>query len=46
MKEPTGQNHYRSTVQRHGHMGMNWMRKNGPLANLFEPHGPIDYFEK
>ncbi|CAI9275761.1 unnamed protein product [Lactuca saligna] len=52
MKESAGEYHYRSSIaaleiwyndQLCKDMGMNPMRKNGLLANLFEPHGPMDY---
>ncbi|KAI7726945.1 hypothetical protein M8C21_033244 [Ambrosia artemisiifolia] len=52
MKQSTEEYHYRSSVgaleiwyndQLCKDMGMKQMRKNGPFANLFEPHGPMDY---
>ncbi|KAK1437837.1 hypothetical protein QVD17_03637 [Tagetes erecta] len=52
MKQSSGEYHYRSSIgaleiwyndQLCKDMGMNRMRKNGPFANLFEPHGPLDY---
>ncbi|KAL4569653.1 hypothetical protein LXL04_025295 [Taraxacum kok-saghyz] len=52
MKESAGEYHYRSSIaaleiwyndQLCKDMGMNHLRKNGLLANLFEPHGPMDY---
>lgn len=52
MKQSTGEYHYRSSIgaleiwyndQLCKDMGMNRMRKNGLFANLFEPHGPLDY---
>ena len=55
MKQSVGEYHYRSSVgtleiwyndQLCKDMGMNRMRKTGLLANLFEPHGPMDYIEK
>nr|GEV09396.1 probable flavin-containing monooxygenase 1 [Tanacetum cinerariifolium] len=55
MKQSVGEYHYRSSVgtleiwyndQLCKDMGMNRMRKNGVMANLFEPHGPMDYVKK
>ncbi|CAI9275763.1 unnamed protein product [Lactuca saligna] len=52
MKESAGEYHNRSSIgaleiwyndQLCKDMGMNPMRKNGLLANLFEPFGPTDY---
>ncbi|KAI3709281.1 hypothetical protein L2E82_39041 [Cichorium intybus] len=52
MKQSTGEHHYRSSVctleiwyndQLCKDMGMNPLRKNGLLANLFEPFLPTDY---
>ncbi|KAM0002638.1 putative flavin-containing monooxygenase [Helianthus debilis subsp. tardiflorus] len=52
MKQSIEEYHYRSSVgaleiwyndQLCKDMGMNQLRKNGLFANLFEPHGPLDY---
>nr|XP_043608378.1 probable flavin-containing monooxygenase 1 [Erigeron canadensis] len=52
MKQSSEEYHYRSSVgtleiwyndQLCKDMGMKPMRKSGMLANLFEPHGPMDY---
>ncbi|XP_076937146.1 putative flavin-containing monooxygenase 1 [Bidens hawaiensis] len=52
MKQSTGEYHYRSSIgaleiwyndQLCKDMGMKRLRKNGPFANVFEPHGPTDY---
>ncbi|KAJ0812434.1 hypothetical protein HanPSC8_Chr17g0762001 [Helianthus annuus] len=52
MKQSIEEYHYRSSVgaleiwyndQLCKDMGMSRLRKKGPFANLFEPHGPLDY---
>lgn len=52
MKQSSGEYHHRSSIavleiwyndQLCKDMGMDRLRKKGPLANLFEPYGPMDY---